>query len=105
MISHGFKIVTTAGIAVPLSTTSVPCTFITFFPRVVSGVPNTGQVRLGGPPLSGDGTAIPSGKGMPLSPGDAGVAWPSGAQSYDLNNIYIDADTNSDGTQYIYGTA
>jgi len=104
MISHGYKTVTTAGTAVPLSATSQKISFITIYPRIVSGVSNTGQVRIGGLPLSGDSGAIPSGKGIPLNPGDAAVVWPLGATiSTDLSTVYVDADNNGDGVQFVWG--
>lgn len=106
MIYHGSKTVPAAGTAVPLSATPVKCQWITFFPRIVGGTSNTGEVRIGGR-LQGAATApasIAQGTGMPLQPGDAGVAWPTGAPGmYDLAQIYIDADNNNDGVQYIYG--
>lgn len=106
MVSHGNATVTTAGTAVPLSATRQPCAWVTIFPstNTQGGVGNTGQVRVGGPPFAADTGAIPKGKGMPMSPGDSGVTWPIIATNgYNLADIYIDADTNGDGVQYIWG--
>ena len=104
MFSHGSAVVTTAGIAVQLSTSTSPARptgFVTIYPRIVAGVPNTGQVRIGGKPLSG--TSIPSGSGIPLSPGDAGVIWPMGGNaSVYLQDIYVDADNANDGVQFAF---
>lgn len=110
MIHHGFKVVTAAGTAVPLSPTRVMASFVTIFPRIVSGVSNVGEVRIGGnPTLASNGgtaatTGIPSGSGMPLNPGDAGVIWPMMAVSpIDLNTVYVDATNSNDGVQFIWG--
>ena len=102
-LCHGYKISTTPGTAVPLATgdAPVPATWITFFPRIVGGTSNTGEVRIGGYPLAADSGAIPTGSGCPLHPGDASVAWPTA--SYDLRTIYLDVDSSGDGLQYIYG--
>lgn len=100
---HGFKTSTTPGTAVPLATglNPVPATWITFFPRIVAGVANTGQVRIGGVPNTADSGAIPSGSGAPIGPGDASVAWP--VHDYDLRTLYLDVDQSGDGVQFIYG--
>jgi len=100
-IYHGFQTVASAGTAVPLATGSVGvyADYLVFFPRVVSGTPNVGEIRIGGKPPSGNN--IPTGSGMRLLPGDAGVAWP--IPGYDLRTIYVDADNSGDGVQYIYG--
>jgi hypothetical protein len=99
-IFAGFHTVASAGTAEPLATGTTPvfADYLVFFPRVVSGTQNTGEIRIGGKPPSGN--AIPSGTGMRLSPGDAGVAWP--LRGYDLRSIYVDCDTSGDGVQYIY---
>ena len=111
MIYHGTKSVTTAGIAVPLSATRVPLSWITFFPlQSLAHVANAGQIRIGGKPdISENGgtpgvtTGIPSGSGMPLNPGDSGVAWPMMApQPLDLSTIYLDSDVSADGVQFVY---
>jgi hypothetical protein len=52
--------------------------------------------------MGGATTAIPSGSGQPLQPGDSGVAWPANAY-YDLNEIFIDADNANDGVQFVIG--
>ena len=100
---HGFKTSTTPGTAVPLATglNPVPATWITFFPRIVAGVANTGEVRIGGVPNAGDNGAIPSGSGCPMRPGDSSVAWPTA--SYDLRTVYLDVDVSGEGVQYIWG--
>jgi hypothetical protein len=106
MIYHGFKTVAVAGVAEPLMPVSTPCSFVTIFPRVVSGTPNVGEVRIGGkesllgtyPPAS-----IPPGSGMLLNVGDSGVAWPTpGPGMLNMNSIYIDALNSGDGVQFIY---
>ena len=100
---HGFKTSTTPGTAVPLATGTVPvpATWITFFPRVVSGTGNAGEVRIGGVPLAADSGAIPSGSGCPIRPGDASVAWP--VQDYDLRSIFLDVNQSGDGVQFVWG--
>lgn len=110
MIHHGFKIVTNAGTAVPLKSTRTMASFCTIFPRVVGTTGNVGEIRLGGDPTRADngGTSatkgIPQGSGMPLEPGDAGVLWPMGAVTpIDLNTVFIDADNNNDGVQFVWG--
>ena len=101
-IVAGFTTVTTPGKAVPLATGSVPvpANWITFWPRVVSGTSNTGEVRVGGPTVNG---AIPSGTGGRMSPGDSSVAWPHMGGSYDLRTVYVDGDSGGDGVQWICG--
>lgn len=102
-LHHGYLTSTTPGTAVPFATgsTPVPATWFTVFPRVVSGNANAGEVRLGGPPLPGDNGAIPPGKGMRLSPGDASVAWPEQG-AFDLRQVYMDVDSSGDGVQYVW---
>jgi hypothetical protein len=104
VIAHGYAVVTTAGTAVAITPgVRTPTAFLTIYPRIVSGTPNVGQVRIGGQPIS-PATGIPSGSGMPLSPGDAGVVWPISATCpHDLSTIYVDADNNGDGIQFIWG--
>ena len=100
---HGYKTSITPGAAVPLATGNVPvpATWIMFFPRIVGGVANVGEVRIGGVPNAADSGAIPSGSGCPMRPGDSSVAWPTA--SYDLRTIYLDLDSSGDGIQYIWG--
>ncbi len=108
MIYHGFKAVAAAGTAVPLAATATPAAFVSIFYRTGN---SGGEVRVGGG--SGTGhqsattfppTSIPSGSGAPLIAGSAAVIFPGNAiQQYDLSTIYIDADTNGDGVQFIYG--
>lgn len=111
MIHHGKTIVTSAGTAVPLTSTRTMASFVTIYPRIVGNATNAGEVRIGGNPTSasngGTGTTpknIPQGSGMPLSPGSAGVLWPMQAVTpVDLNTVYVDADNSGDGVQWIYG--
>lgn len=100
---HGYKTVTAAGTAVPLATGSqpVPANWLTIYPRVVSGVSNVGEVRIGGIPTA-PATGIPSGSGARLSPGDAAVVWNTPGY-FDLREIYVDADNNGDGVQWLGG--
>jgi hypothetical protein len=100
MIDHFSKTVTTHGTAVPLSATEQRCAFVTIWPLAT----NIGQVRVGGPPHTGDSNGIPAGKGMPLNAGDSGVTWPIMATNgYNLKDIYLDSDNDTDGVQGIYG--
>lgn len=104
MIYHGFRTSTTPGVAIPISATPRKASFVTVYPRTG----NATEVRLGGNPAlaenGGPGAAIPSGSGMPLNPGDSGVAWPMmAACPIDLMTIYFDPDTSGDGVQFIYG--
>lgn len=105
MISHGFAVVSAAGTAVQLLASTSPARptgFITIYPRIVSGTPNVGEVRIGGIPLTG--TSIPSGSGAPLYPGDAAVVWPFGGNaSVELQDLWVDADNNGDGVQFLFG--
>lgn len=111
MIYHGKATSTTPGVAVPLSTSHFHASFITIFPRIVSGVANVGEVRIGGMPTAADNitlngavTSIPIGSGMPIEPGDAGVVWPmQGPNPIDIATVYMDVDTSGDGVQFIYG--
>lgn len=110
MIYAGFKVVAAAGTAVPLAATSTPCAFISIFYRTGN---SGGEVRVGGGIGTGHfpsstitypPTALPTGTGAPLIAGSAAVIFPGNAiQQYDLSEIYIDADTNGDGVQFIYG--
>ena len=111
MIYHGFKTSTTPGTAVTLANKRTMASFVTLFPRKVAGLPNQGEVRLGGNPalpenvqFNGIQTGIPTGSGMPLLPGDAGVIWPMPATApVDLASIYLDVTISGDGVQFIYG--
>ena len=103
MIYQGNKTVAAAGTAVPLKSTRTPAQWISIYPLAT----NTDQVRIGGIPTlteNGGTAAIPSGKGMPLNVGDAGVTWPmGGTNNYDLNTIYVDANVSGEGVQFVYG--
>lgn len=108
MIYHGFKVVAAAGTPVPLASVPTPAAFVSIAYR--SGN-SGGEVRVGG--ASGTGhqtnatfppTSIPTGSGFPLIAGSSAVVFPGNAvQQYDLSTIYIDADTNGDGVQFIFG--
>lgn len=111
MIYHGFKTSTTPGTAVALASKRTMASFVTVFPRKVAGIPNTGEVRIGGNPaltenqqFNGVQTGIPTGSGMPLLPGDAGVLWPMPAPApVDLATVYLDVNNSGDGVQFVYG--
>jgi len=97
---HGFVVVPTPGVAVPLASgpNPVAATFVSVYPREVAGVTNVGEVRLGGGPGS-----IPQGSGAPINPGDAAVVWPNSGTYWDLREIYVDADNANDGVQFLFG--
>lgn len=98
MIDHGSTTVATHGVAVPLKSTSQRAAFVSIWAKTT----NAGQVRIGGPPHAGG--SIPSGSGAPLLSGDAAVTWVMpGVANFDLNLIYVDADTDGDGVQWIFG--
>lgn len=111
MIYHGKATSTTPGVAVPLSTSHLHASFITIYPRTVSGVTNVGEIRVGGMPTSADNitlntalTSIPTGTGMPLNPGDSGVMWSMpGPNPLDIATVYFDVDNSGDGVQFVYG--
>jgi len=113
MIYHGEAVSTTPGVAVPLTVARQQASFVTIQPRVVAGVPNTGEVRIGGKPTNavnaslnagGSQPGIPSGSGLRLRAGDSGVIWPMMAASpVDLETIYFDVDNSGDGVQFIFG--
>ena len=104
-IHHGYKINSTPGTAEPLMPARTLISWVSAWPRHVDDTDNTGEVRLGGPPLDADAGAIPSGSGAPLNPGDAAVVWPAhGVNPYDLNQIYMDVDQAEDGVQFVYHT-
>jgi hypothetical protein len=111
MIYHGKVVSTTPGTAVPLSSSHFRASFITIYPRVASGTPNAGEIRIGGMPTSADNivlngavASIPSGSGIPLNPGDAAVVWPmTGPNPVDIATIYMDVDNSGDGVQFVYG--
>lgn len=111
MLHHGFAVVAAAGTATPLAATRTLASWITIQPRSVSGGTNQGEIRIGGVPSlpSNGGVAgqknIPTGSGFRIKPGDSAVAWAMPAVNpLDLNTTFIDADTNGDGVQFIYGT-
>lgn len=101
MIYHGQKVVAVAGTAEPLTATRFACSTVTIQPLA----DNTGEVRIGGRLVSAEDTAITSiasGYGLALSPGDSGVAFPVGPPAqYDLSSIFVDADVNGEGVQFI----
>lgn len=83
----GQKNVTTAGTAVKLSTTSVPCTAV----LVRAKIGNTQKIAIG--PV---GTTYAGNNGYVLSAGDA-VSIPT----VNLNLIYIDSQVNGEGVYFL----
>jgi len=111
MVYHGYKTSTTPGTAVALASKRTMASFVTVFPRKAGGIPNAGEVRIGGNPtlaenqqFNGVTTGIPTGSGMALLPGDAGVIWPMQAVApIDLATVYLDVNNSGDGVQFLYG--
>lgn len=88
----GRQTVTSAGTAVQLSTTSVPCKEV----LVQAETDNTNPVTVGDANVVG---ALATRKGIALSAGSVVTI-----ECTNLNQIYIDAVTNTEGVTYFYQT-
>lgn len=92
MFEDGYKVVTTAGTEVQLTTTSTPCSWVT----VIALTSNTSQVSVGD-----SGVVAATGateRGVPLFAGDS-VTLPVN----DVSKVYIDSRVNGEGVTYLYG--
>lgn len=90
-IGNGTRTVTTAGTDVPLSASSVACSWVT----IEAYRANTGYIAVGG---TGVDAAAAAGTGVTLAAGDA-VNVPVN----NLNGVYIDATVSGEGVRYTYG--
>lgn len=89
-IGDGVKSVTTAGTAVQLSSTSVPCRMVEIQARVA----NTGNIAVGSSSVV---AAAGSERGIILVPG-ASVS----LRVTDLNKLYLDAAVSGEGVSFLY---
>lgn len=89
-IGDGVKSVTTAGTAVQVSTTSIPCRMVEIQARVA----NTGNIAVGASTVV---AAAGSERGFILVPG-ASVS----LRVTDVNKLYIDAAVSGEGVSFLY---
>lgn len=89
-LGQGSKAVTSAGTAVQLSASSVPCKWVT----VEAYRSNTGFIAVGGSSV----LASAAGTGATLASGD-----PAYLEVSNLNIVYIDASVSAEGVRYTYG--
>lgn len=96
-IGEGSKSVATPGTAVPLVSSSTPCTKVIVTANMGSGdgvvVGNTGYVVVGG---AGVVAAAATRKGTPLMNNSISI------DIDDLNKIYLDAEVAEDGVTFTY---
>jgi len=87
-ISDGSQTVTTAGTAVQLSTTSIPCKKV----LITALGANSGNIWVGG-------STVANGRGKQLVPlQDVEI------DIDDLNKVYIDSTSDGDGVAFLYVT-
>lgn len=91
-IGDGTKTVTTAGTAVPLSSTSVPCKVVYITARST----NTGRIMVGGSTVVA--AISTSSRGLPLSANDTTPP----IIVDDLNKVYIDSTVSGEGVMFMY---
>ena len=93
-VSNGAKAVTSAGTAEALSATSIPVVEVV----IQAELDNTGNVYVGG-------STVSSTSGVELEPG-ASLTFGNIQKNewFNLNEIYIDAATSSDGVKFTYTT-
>jgi len=89
------RAVTTAGVAVPLSDT--PRTYTNFL-RVYALGANTGDIYVGDSDVDDQAEPLAATEGKEISQGSRGLD----VEAYDLNRIYIDADTAGEGVIVTY---
>lgn len=99
MIHIGTKTVTTPGTRVPL----MPVRTIAYWVQVDAIPPGAPPVSNTGLVYVGDKT-VTSSNGHILASGDTQFYPYTGALIYNLNEIYIDAATASDGVRFTYGS-
>lgn len=85
------KVVTTAGTAVALVSSSTPAIWV----AVTAETDNTGLIAVGGSTVV---AAQATRKGVPLNPGDT-ITF----STDDLADVYIDSTVNGDGVTFTYG--
>lgn len=89
-VGDGVKSVTTAGTAVQLSSTSIPCRMV----QIQARVANTGNIAVGSSSVLATAGAE---RGIILVPG----AWVA-LRVTDVNKIYLDAAVSGEGVSYLY---
>ena len=90
VIGDGRQTVTTAGTEVQLSSSSIPCARVV----ITAETDNTNAVVVGGDSVI---AALATRRGIPLFAGDSIVV-----KTNNLNKIWIDAITDTEGVTYIY---
>lgn len=88
----GYKVVTTAGTRVQISTTSTPAAWLT----VCALSSNTGQVNVGDVGVVAATGATE--RGIPLLARESITVY-----NVDLSKVYIDSRVNGEGVTYLYG--
>lgn|SRR3990167_4480624 len=92
-VADGSVTVTTAGTRVPLSDTSILCSWL----QVQSKQDNTGKIFVGG-------VTIATGRGACLeAAGDAQLLPHLNFNGYDLSTIYVDSAVDGEGVDLLYG--
>lgn len=91
-LGHGSRTVATAGTDVQLSTTSVPCNWVT----LEAYRSNTGYIAVGGSGVD----AAAAGSGITLAGTNADTVT---IPVKNLNAVYIDATVSGEGVRYTYG--
>ncbi len=90
-LNNGAKNVTTAGTAVQLSTSSLPCEEL----LIQAKRTNTGRIYVGGLGITNDDTTgvyLLAGQTIPMTP-------------QNLNRVYLNSSVNGEGVTYTYLTA
>lgn len=89
-VGDGRRVVTTAGTAVALASSSTPCISV----AITAEADNTGVVVVGGSTVV---AALATRRGIPLAPGETITA-----TIKNLNLLYLDSTVNGDGVTYLY---
>lgn len=95
MTYNGGKTVAAAGTAERLLTECNPCFTLTVQAVQPDGDANSDEIYIGG-------STVSSTSGLKLQPGDVYTFPPQETNSYNVEDIWIDAATSGDGVVFIY---